>query len=352
MKKAEHVVSIRQNRTILFSLFSPGSPLSWRSGLAAFEFLFTLCATVTATAQTPAYPTKPIRFLVGFAPGGAADYVARVISDPLSKALGQTVIVDNRAGAGSSIAADLAAKAAPDGYTILLASPSSISVNPALNPKLTYSAKDLTPVSKVTASPLVIAVNATSGIESIQDLIEKAKASPGKLNYATSGNGSAPHLAAALFMQTTGVDMMHIPFKGGSLAIQSVAAGDTQLTFGTPPSVLPMVQSGRLKAIGVSWENGTDLVPGVPGMKQAGLPGYSLDFWYGIFVPAGTPRAVIEKLFETIKATMLLPNVKAALAREGTAVSLSESPEAFAAFLHEDAKFWIKLVKDAGANIN
>ncbi len=314
--------------------------------------LSALIVPQSASAQGPAYPNKPIRLLVGFAPGGAADYVARVISEPLSRALGQPVIVDNRAGAGSSIAADLAAKAAPDGYTILLASPSSISVNPALNPKLTYSARDLAPVSKVTASPLVIAVNAASGIESIQDLISKAKAAPGKLNYATSGNGSAPHLAAALFMQTTGVEMVHIPFKGGSLAIQSVAAGDTQLTFGTPPSVLPMVQAGRLKAIGVSWQNGTTLVPGVPGMKEAGLPDYSLDFWYGIFVPTGTSSAVIQKLFTAIQSTMALPNIKAALAREGTEVSVSESPQAFAAFLDEDAKFWIKLVKDAGANIN
>ncbi len=306
----------------------------------------------SACAQPASYPNKPIRFLVGFAPAGAADYVARVISEPLAKALGQPVIVENRAGAGSSIAADLAAKAPADGYTILLASPSSISVNPALNPKLNYSARDLAPVTKVTASPLVIAVNTSTGIQSIQDLIRQAKASPGKLNYATSGNGSAPHLAAALFMQTAGVDMMHIPFKGGSLAIQSVVSGDTQLTFGTPPSVLPMVQAGRLKAIGVSWQNSTELVPGVPGMKASGLPDYSLDFWYGIFVPAGTPPEIIQKIYDATRSAMLLPGVKTALAREGTDVSLSESPAAFADFLAQDATFWIKLVKDAEVSID
>jgi len=252
------------------------------------------CLPNESAAQSATYPNKPIRFLVGFAPAGAADYVARVISEPLSKVLGQSVIVENRAGAGSSIAADLVAKAAPDGYTILLASPSSISVNPALNPKLNYTAKDLIPVTKVTSSPLVIAVNTASGISSIQDLIRQAKAKPGSLNYATSGNGSAPHLAASLFTQQAGVEMMHIPFKGGSMAIQSVVSGDTQLTFGTPPSVLPMVQAGRLKAIGVSWQNSTDLVPGVPGMKESGLPEYSMDFWYGIFVPVGTPQDVIQ----------------------------------------------------------
>jgi tripartite-type tricarboxylate transporter receptor subunit TctC len=320
--------------------------------LTSALLLSILSFTGSSLAQTSPYPNKPIRFLVGFAPAGAADYVARVISDPLSKALGQPVIVENRAGAGSSIAADLAAKAAPDGYTILLASPSSISVNPALNPKLNYSAKDLLPVTKVTSSPLVIAVNTSTGISSIQELIAKAKSAPGVLNYATSGNGSAPHLAAALFLEQAGVEMMHIPFKGGSLAIQSVVSGDTQLTFGTPPSVLPMVQAGRLKAIGVSWQDSTNLVPGVPGMKESGMPDYSMDFWYGIFVPVGTPATVIQKLFEATQSVMALPNVRSALAREGTDVSVSESPAAFRDFLMQDEKFWIKLVKDAGVKLD
>lgn len=320
--------------------------------IAAATFITAIFFPSFCAAQSSTYPNKPIRFLVGFAPAGAADYVARVISEPLSKALGQSVIVENRAGAGSSIAADLAAKSAPDGYTILLASPSSISVNPALNPKLNYTARDLIPVSKVTSSPLVIAVNTASGINSIQDLIKRAKAAPGTLNYATSGNGSAPHLAASLFIQQAGVELMHIPFKGGSMAIQSVVSGDTQLTFGTPPSVLPMVQAGRLKAIGVSWQNGTDLVPGVPGMKESGLPDYSMDFWYGIFVPAGTPQTVIQKLFEATQTVMAQPNVRSALAREGTDVSVSESPAAFAAFLDKDEKFWVKLVKDANVKLD
>ena len=320
--------------------------------LTSALLLSILSFTGSSLAQTSPYPNKPIRFLVGFAPAGAADYVARVISDPLSKALGQPVIVENRAGAGSSIAADLAAKAAPDGYTILLSSPSSISVNPALNPKLNYSAKDLLPVTKVTSSPLVIAVNTSTGISSIQELIAKAKSAPGVLNYATSGNGSAPHLAAALFLEQARVEMMHIPFKGGSLAIQSVVSGDTQLTFGTPPSVLPMVQAGRLKAIGVSWQDSTNLVPGVPGMKESGMPDYSMDFWYGIFVPVGTPATVIQKLFEATQSVMALPNVRSALAREGTDVSVSESPAAFRDFLMQDEKFWIKLVKDAGVKLD
>jgi tripartite-type tricarboxylate transporter receptor subunit TctC len=306
---------------------------------------------LSAWAQAPAYPNKPIRLVVGFAPGGAADYVARAMSDALGKAMGQPIVIENRAGAGSSIAAETVAKAAPDGYTVLIASPSSISVNPALNPRLGYSARDLAPITKVTSSPLVIAANPATGINSIQDLIARAKKAPGVLNFATSGNGSAPHLGAALFIQLTGVQMTHIPFRGGGPAIQSVIAGDTQLTFGTPPSVLPMVQAGRLRGLAVSTRERTALVPGVPGMLEAGLPDYGIEFWYGLFVPVGTPPAIIKKLFEAATIAMQQPGVKAALAREGTDVALSSSPEQFAAFLNEDAKFWVKLVKDAGVKL-
>jgi tripartite-type tricarboxylate transporter receptor subunit TctC len=308
----------------------------------------TTTTMASAQAQTGPYPAKPIKLLVGFAPGGAADYVARTVADSLGKALGQTIVIDNRAGAGSSIAADMASKAAPDGYTLLIASPSSISVNPALNTKLGYSPKDLLPISKLTSSPLVIAASPASGITSVRDLIAKAKKAPGSLNYATSGNGSAPHLGAALFSQVAGVEMVHIPFRGGAPAIQSVIAGDTQLTFGTPPSVLPMVQAGRLKGLGVSTKERTTLFPDLPGMAEAGLPDYAIEFWYGFFVPANTPAPIVKKIFDATQAAMQQPGVKAALAREGTDVSVSASPEAFASFLTEDAKFWVKLVKDAG----
>jgi tripartite-type tricarboxylate transporter receptor subunit TctC len=305
-----------------------------------------------ALAQAPAYPAKPVRLLVGFAPGGAADYVARAMSDAMGKAMGQPIVIENRAGAGSSIAAELASKSAPDGYTVLIASPSSISVNPALNSKLGYSARDLMPITKVSSSPLVIAANPASGINSVQDLIAQAKKSPGTLNYATSGNGSAPHLGAALFLQLTGVEMTHIPFRGGGPAVQSVIAGDTQLTFGTPPSVLPMMQAGRLRGLAVSTRERSSLVPGVPGMAEAGLPAYSIEFWYGLFVPVGTPPAVVKKIFDAATTAMQQPSVKAALAREGTEVALSASPEQFSTFLNEDAKFWVKLVKDAGVKLD
>ena len=305
----------------------------------------------TASAQG-SYPVKPIRLVIGFSPGGAADYVARAMSDPFSKALGQPVVVDNKPGNGSSLAADLVAKSAPDGYTLLIASPSSISVNPALNPKVSAKPGDLTPITQITTSPLVLAVNRSTGIQSVQDLIATARKDPGKLNYASSGNGSAPHLGAALFTQLTHTQMTHIPYQGGSLALQSLMAGDTQVTFGTTPSVLPHASGGRVRVLAVSTRERSALMPDIPGMKEAGLPEYNLEFWYGLFVPAGTPAPIVRKLFEAALTAMQNASVKAALAREGTEVALSTSPEAFERFLLEDGKFWVNLVRSAKVSVD
>jgi len=315
--------------------------------LRAFAIAATLLASLDAAAQ--AYPSKPLKLVVGFAPGGAADTVARAYGDQLSRILGQAVVIENRAGAGSSIAAEFVAKSPPDGYTFLIASPASISVNPALNPKLTYKASDLTPITKVSTSPLVIVANPSTGINSLRELVAYAKKNPGKLNYATSGVGSAPHFGAAYFSQIAGVEMVHVPFKGGSPAIVSVVAGDTQVSFATPPSVLPMVKAGRLKALAISDPERSSLMPEIPGTKEAGLPEYGIAFWYGFFVPAGTPPDIVKKLYDASIQAGQRPEVKSTLAREGTEVALSKSPEEFAAFLANDAKFWIKLAKESGA---
>ena len=305
-----------------------------------------------ANASAQAYPAKPIRLVVGFAPGGAADFVARALGESLGRVLGQSIVIDNRAGAGSSIAADFVAKSAPDGYTMLIASPSSISVNPALNPKLGYSARDLAPVTKVSTSPLLVAVNPGVGVGSIRELIAAAKKAPGQLNYASSGNGSAPHLAGVLFTRLAGIDMVHVPFKGGGPAVQSVLAGDTQVTFATPPSVLPLVQAGRLRALAVTSRLRTPLVPDLPGMEEAGLADYEMSFWYGFFVPAGTRPEIVKKLFDATISALQQLEVKQAFAREGTETAASRSPEEFAAFLAKDAKFWVRLVKESGATLD
>jgi len=209
----------------------------------------------------------------------------------------------------------------------------------------------LAPVTKMTTSPLVLAVNPATGIRSVAELVAAAKKEPGKLNYSTSGNGSAPHLGAALFTMLTGAEMTHVPYRGGALAIQSVMAGDTQVTFGTSPSVLPQAGGGRLRAIAVSTRERSPLVPDLPGMREAGLPDYNIEFWYGLFVPAATPPAIVKKLYDAAISAMQQPSVKAALAREGTEVSISASPEQFANFLVEDGKFWVNLVKTAKVKV-
>jgi tripartite-type tricarboxylate transporter receptor subunit TctC len=301
-------------------------------------------------ALAQSYPSKPIRLVVGFPPGGAADFVSRAFQEPLGKALGQPIVVDNRPGAGSSIAAEHVAKSAPDGYTVLIASPSSILVNPVITPKAGFQPlKDLVPVSKVSSSPLILAVNPAVPASSVKELIAHAKQNPGKLNFATSGNGSAPHLAAVLFVRLAGVDMVHVPYKGGAPAVQSVLAGDTQLSFATPPSVLPLVQAGRLRALAITSRAATPLIPGVPGMAEAGLSDYEIGFWYGFFVPAGTPPDIVRRLFEATSQVVNAPETGRILAREGTETAGSASPEEFARFLAEDAKLWARLVKESGA---
>jgi tripartite-type tricarboxylate transporter receptor subunit TctC len=310
-------------------------------------------------ALTPAlalaqYPNKPVKLVVGFAPGGAADQVARAYQEPLAKALGQAIVVENRPGAGSSIAAEYAARSAPDGYTLLIASPSSILVNPIITPRPGFEPqRDLAPVSKVSSSPLVAAVHASVGAGTLRELIAYAKSHPGKLNYGSSGNGSAPHLAGVLFTRLAGVEMVHVPFKGGAPSVQALLAGDIQLSFATPPSVLPHVRNaqnpgGRLLALAVTSRERSPLVPGVPGMVEAGLPEYEISFWYGFFFPQGTPREIVKRMFEATAAAGAQPSVAQVLAHGGTETSVSKSPEDFAAFVAEDAKLWSRVVKEAG----
>jgi tripartite-type tricarboxylate transporter receptor subunit TctC len=316
-----------------------------RTSVAGVALAMALCGSALAQA----WPDRPVKLVVGFTPGGAADYVGRSVGDALGRALGQPIIIDNKPGAGSSLAADFVSKAAPDGYTILIASPSAISVNPAIDPKRTPAVNSLVPVAKLTASPLVVAANPQLGVKNIPELIDYARKNPGKVNFAHAGMGSAPHLGGVLFNQLAGTDLVGIPFKGGAPSVQSVIAGDTQVTFATPPSVLPQIKGGRLVGLGVTTADRFPLVPDLPGMKEAGLPAYKMDFWYGFFVPAGTPPEIVKKLFDATNVALQRPEVKAALAREGTDVSTSASPADFAAFVKDENRFWAKLAKDSGA---
>ena len=314
----------------------------------ALVFVALACASGAATAQ--GYPSKPVRLVVGFAPGGAADIIARTMSDPLARALGQGIIVDNRPGAGSSVAAELVSKAPPDGYTIMIASQSGMIINPIINKNVGYvTARDFVALTQVTSSPLVVAVNPSLQVRSIADLIAEAKKSPGKLNYATSGNGSLPHLATTIFSALAGVQMVHVPYKSGGQSVQSVLAGDTQVTFATAPSVMPLVQSGRLRGIAVTTRARSALIAGLPGMEEAGLPGYNVSIWYGFFAPAGTPRDIVMRLFQAAVQSLQDPKLKQVLAHDGTEALGSASPEAFAAFLREEAEVTARVIRESGA---
>src|SRR5262249_17945505 len=281
---------------------------------------------------------------------GAPAPARRPLQERLQRTLGQPIVVDNRPGAGSSIAAEYVAKSPADGYTLLIASPSSILVNPLLSPSNPFDPlKDLAPVSKVTSSPLVVAVNPALGVTSLRELVALARKNPGQLNYASSGTGSPPHMAAVLFRRVADIDIVHVPFKGGAPAVQSVVAGDTQLSFATPPSVLPLVQSGRLRALAVTSRERTPLVPGVPGMAEARLPDYEISFWYGVFVPAARPAGVTRRLYAATSEALRAPSAGQAPARDGTEVSGSAAPADFAAFLKREAPLWARLVKESGA---
>jgi tripartite-type tricarboxylate transporter receptor subunit TctC len=313
---------------------------------------FLLLLAVHSGVSAQAYPAKPIRLIVGFAPGGAADIISRAMSDPLARALGQAIIVDNKPGAGSSVAADFVAKSAPDGYTILIASQSGMIINPLINRNVGYTIeRDFAVVTQVTRSVLVVAVNPALPAHSIAELIAEAKRSPGKLNFASSGNGSLPHLAAVLFANLAGLDMVHVPYKSGGQSVQSVLAGDTQVTFATAPSVMPLVLSGRLRGLAVTTRAASPLVAGLPGMEEAGLPGYDISIWYGFFAPAATPREVVSKLFDATVVALQNPKLKEALARDGTETAPSRSPADFAAFLSREGKAMAGVVRQSGIKI-
>lgn len=314
----------------------------------AFMSALLLAACAGASAQT--FPVKPVRMIVGFAPGGAADIIARAISEPLARALGQGVIVENKPGAGSSIATEYVAKAAPDGYTFLIASQSGMIVNPIINKNVGYNTeRDFAAIIKVTSSPLVVAVNPSLPVRSIAEMIAEAKRAPGKLNFATSGNGSMPHLATSLFNSLAGISMAHIPYKSGGLAVQSVLAGDTQLTFATSPSVMPLVQAGRLRGLAVTTRARSALLPEFPGMEEAGQSNYDVSIWYGFFAPAATPAEVIRRLFDATTAALQNPQFRQVLARDGTETPGSRSPEEFAAFVRDEARAVAKLIRETGA---
>ncbi len=299
------------------------------------------CADI-AVAQT--YPTRPIRLLVPFAPGGIFDYIGRLVTPRLSETLGQSVVVDNRAGGGGVIAMQLAGKATPDGHTILLADPSLVN-NLHLHAEAPYALKDLAPVTILTTASLVLAVNSKVPAQSVQELIELART--GKLNYGSAGVGSTPHMAAELFKGLTKADMTHVPFKGVGPAVTALVAGQVQVLFGSVAGTASFIKDGRLRGLATTGEKRSAALPELRTLAEAGYPGSEVLVWGGIFVPTGTPKPIITQLNAEFRKLLLDPEVKAGLEKVSIE-PLGTSPEAAAAFVRREYEKWGKVIKAAG----
>ena len=312
-------------------------------------------AALAAAATLPAgaadaYPTRPIRLLVGYTPAGAADYVARMFGEALSRQLGQPVVVDNKPGAGSTLASAALATAAPDGYTLSIGTATLYGSDQYLF-KARYKPTDFTPITRLTVSPLILVVNKDLGISNVKDLIARAKAQPGKFNYASSGLGGTPHLAGLQFEKATGAHMTHVPYKGGAPALQAVMSGDVQFSFGTAGSVIPLGTQGALKMIGVTTPKPSPVAPGLPALAESGLPGFEFTFWFGLYGPAGIPPAVRDKLFAAATRALSDPQLRAKLAANGAEVSPSVSPAEFSKWAAAYGKSALDTVKQAGVKV-
>lgn len=310
-----------------------------------------LCASHSAVSQASEYPNRPIRLVIGYAPGGAADVMSRVIADALSRRLGQPVTVDNKPGAGATIAASILARAQPDGYTLGLGTANAYGVDQHLY-KVDYTGDDFTPIGRLTTAPLILAVNRDMGVRSVQDLVTKVKASPGQLNYASSGIGGSPHLAGLMLEQATGAPMVHVPFKGGAPAMTSIISGDVQLSFGTAASVLPMGRDGRLTMLGVTSSERSPVAPDLPTLSESGLPGFEYSFWFGLLGPSGLPAPVVDRLFAAANEVLQDETVKEKLLVDGSIPAPSESPEAFSEFARKDGARALERLQKAGVTLN
>jgi tripartite-type tricarboxylate transporter receptor subunit TctC len=305
-----------------------------------------------AAAQTSAYPSKAIRFVVANSPGGGLDVTARAVAPKLINAFGQQVIIDNRAGAAGSLAAEITAKSPPDGYTILMGSIGNLAVNPHLYKGLGYEPlKDLAPVTYAVSGSNVLVVNLSVPAKTVQELIALARAQPGKLTYGSSGAGNAGHLAGELFKSMAKVDMVHVPYKGGAPAMFALIADQVQLVFSSAPTAIPQVKAGKIRALAVTTLKRSAHLPDLPTISEAGLPGYEADNWYGVAVPARTPRAIIDRLNTELVRALNMPDVKQLLFNQGLEVSTG-TPEAFGTYMKSEDIKWAKVIKDAGIVAN
>ena len=317
-------------------------------------FVFTVCvvgcvASPVVVAAGENYPTKPIRIVVPFTPGGSNDLVGRVLSQKFHEAWGQPVIIDNRPGAGSTIGIDLVVRAAPDGYTLLTTS-GGIAINVSLYQLPFNPIKDLAPVILLAQMPYLLAVNPSLPVKSARDLISLAKAQPGKLVFSSSGAGTSAHLAMEMFRYMANIDLLHVPYKGGNPAVVAVMSGEVQGTFNVITGTLPYTRSGKLRALGVSSAKRAEVAPDIPTIAESGVPGYEAIAWYNVFAPARTPRPVIERLNGEINRMLQTPDVRERFQALGVA-PLGGTPEALGKYLEFEINRWAKLIKETGVKL-
>jgi tripartite-type tricarboxylate transporter receptor subunit TctC len=312
-------------------------------------------AIVTAPAASvaaDAFPSHTAKLVVPFPPGGSLDIIGREIAQKLTEAWGQSVIVENKPGAGGNIGADFVAKSAPDGYTVVMGALSTHAVNPTLYPKMPYDAvKDFAPISMIAITPNVLVVPVNSPINSVADLINAAKANPGKLAFASGSNGSAGHLAGELFKVETHTDIVHVPYKGASPATMGLLAGDTQFMFDNLANAMAQVKGGKLKALAVTTAKRSPLAPDLPTMTEAGLAGFDISTWFGLLAPAGTPKDVVARWNRDLIKILESPEMKQKLALQG-AEAAPMTPEAFAAFIAAEVPKYARIIKASGAHID
>jgi tripartite-type tricarboxylate transporter receptor subunit TctC len=306
-------------------------------------------SAIAVQAHAQPYPSQPIKMIVPFTAGGTTDILARTIGQKLSEAWRQPVIVENRPGAGGNIGADVVAKAKPDGYTILMGTIGTQSINSSLYAKMPYdAAKDFAPVTLVAMVPNVLVVNPAVNAKTVRELVALAKAKPGELNFASSSTGGSPHLSGEMFKQMTGADIVHVPYKGSAPAITDLLGGQVSLMFDNLPSALPQVKAGKLRALAVTSARRSQAAPDIPTLAESGVPGYEVDSWFGILAPAGTPKEIVNQLNAEIVRILKIPQVRERLLEQG-AEPVGDTPEHFADHIRNETVKWARVVKASGA---
>ena len=307
---------------------------------------------VSLSAYAQPFPSKPVRLIVPFPPGGAVDYYARAVQNRLQETLGQPILIENRSGAGGMVGADLVVKAAPDGYTLLVGNIASLAMNVGLYSKMTYDPrKDLTPIVRTVAVNYVMTVHPSVPARSVKELIDHAKANPGKLSYGSAGSGSAPHLATELLKQRAGIDMLHVPFKGGGPMVADLLGGQIHIVIADQANLMPHVKAGKLRALAVGTLERSASFPDIPTIAESGFPGFEARAWQGIAGPANLPADIVAQLNAAFAKAMAFPEVHQRLL-DGGLDPITGTPEAFAAFIRSEIDKWSRVAKDVGARVD